>query len=274
MLPESIRASLAHHAQSGAIELPVLPDTAVQVLSICNRTTSDARELALLIERDQSLAGHVLRLANSAAYAPTHTIVSLQQAVARLGNETLSEIAVGVALQGKVFRVKGFDALIRSMWRHSAAAGAYAREIARATRKNVEGAFLCGLFHDVGKPISLHALAEICEEADVELDHGLAVAAMDHFHGLLGGMLARRWKLAPWIETAAEHHHDYRRAKVHREEAMVTHFADHLAHWALGTREVDPFALEVVSDLELYGDDVERLLGAKNDVLELVEAFA
>ena len=38
---------------------------------------------------------------------------------------------------------------------------AYAKEIARLRRSNVEGAFLCGLLHDIGKPVLLQTLVDI-----------------------------------------------------------------------------------------------------------------
>ena len=38
---------------------------------------------------------------------------------------------------------------------------AFAKEIARMRRANVESAFLCGLLHDIGKPVILQALADL-----------------------------------------------------------------------------------------------------------------
>ena len=277
LLPVSVRTSLVERAENGQLELPVLPDSVARVLTLSQSPDSDVYEIAGLIERDQSLAAHVLHLSNSAAFAPTQPIVSLQQAVARLGMSTLCEVTLAVVLKGSVFEVPGFERTLARLWRHSAAAGVFAKEIARTLRRNVEGAFLCGLLHDVGKPVTLSVLANICEEVHVELDTEIGEAAMDDYHSLMGAMLVRDWGLAPWVEAAAAHHHDYSEAQEHRTEAMVVCFADQLAHWAMGTNDVeeeDLFGLQVVTDLDLYQDDVRRLLAGRDAAIEIAEAFA
>lgn len=275
-LRERLQHSLAR-AAGGALQLPVLPDTATRVMGMCSDEACDARELSQLVERDQSLTGHVLRVANSAAYAPNEPIVSLRQAVARLGLATLCEISMGVAMRGQVFTSARFADLARRLWAHSAAAGAYAKEIARATRRNVEGAFLCGLMHDVGKPVVLKLFVDVCQEARVEPDAEVVAETLDLFHTDVGVLLARSWKLAPWIAAAIEHHHEPSRAKEHRTETTITCLADHFSHWALGTRELserDLAALPAVSELDLYPDDVARLTAARDRVVAQSEAFA
>ena len=93
--------SIASHLDSlteNQIEVPMLPDVANQVLVLSNDPDSDAAQLAKLIQSDQSLAGHVMRIANSAAYTPNASMVSLQQAVARLGMNLITEIALAASL--------------------------------------------------------------------------------------------------------------------------------------------------------------------------------
>ncbi len=274
-LPEIVRAPLAERTSELSLELPMLPDTASRVMGLCTAEDCDVRELAELIERDPSLAGHVLRISNSAAFAPNEAIVSLQQAVTRLGFSVLSEIAVGVALRGQVFRVPGFDKTIRLMWMHSAAAGAFAKDIARTARRNVEGAFLCGLLHDVGKPIVLTNVLDVCKQARVRPNKPIVETALEEFHTTVGAMLVERWGLAPWVVAAAEHHHRPEEAGAHEVEANVTNLADALSHWALSTRDVgDPRTLPSVAALDLYDDDMVRIMAGREAVLELAAAFA
>ena len=77
--------------------LPVLPQVTNNVLSLVHDADSDASSLAQLIQSDQSLASHVMRIANSAAYSPTAKMTSLQQAIARLGMQNIAEIAMPMA---------------------------------------------------------------------------------------------------------------------------------------------------------------------------------
>ena len=69
----------------GGIQVPLLPEVANKVVTLSQNPESDAIQLAQLIQSDPSLAAHVMRIANSAACTPTASLVSLQQAITRLG---------------------------------------------------------------------------------------------------------------------------------------------------------------------------------------------
>jgi putative nucleotidyltransferase with HDIG domain len=275
-LPQPVRLLLEARLQ-GELDLPFLPDTAAQVLSLCNDETCEPRKLSELIQRDPSLAGHVLRVANSAAYAPTEPIHSLPQAVSRLGFDIICEISVAVSLRGRVFEVPGFQTRVRAMWMHSAAAAVYAKEVARFLRRNVEGAFLCGLLHDVGKPIVLQELVDLSRERTSKpVPAGICEAAMDEFHERIGGQMVRLWKLAPWMAEVVLHHHDPDAASEHADEMRIVRLADLLAHWALDDGlELAELQGEtrLLADLNLYPEDLAKLCEARTRVIDVAEAF-
>jgi len=273
----ALHAALAERVAAGKLELPILPHAAAQVLALCGQEDCDARQLADTLNRDPALAGHVLRVANSAAYTPREPIVSLQQAVSRLGFSTLSQIALAVALRSRVFHVGGHEKLVRELWQHSALAGAWAREIARARRSNVEGAFLCGLLHDVGRPVVLQAALDVAGELALTWSEPGIAAAMDEFHARGGALLVATWKMPSWMEAAVLWHHEPERAGEHADEARTTAFADLLAHDALAREPrtaVDWTALPLVAELGLYEEDVEALLAKGARVLELAGSLA
>ena len=56
--------------ETGELELPILPEAAASVLEACRDEDKGPRQVADTLQRDPALAGHVLRVANSAAYAP------------------------------------------------------------------------------------------------------------------------------------------------------------------------------------------------------------
>ena len=80
-----IAAVLEERLNSSNLELPVMPRVASKVFTLTNDPKSEVSDLSKLIHSDQSIASHVLRIANSAAYGGGEQIVSLQQAVTRLG---------------------------------------------------------------------------------------------------------------------------------------------------------------------------------------------
>jgi putative nucleotidyltransferase with HDIG domain len=276
-LPKALQDLFEAKLATGELELPFLPETASQVMSACNDEVGEPRKVADLIQRDLALSAHVLHIANSAAYAPNEPIVSLPQAVSRLGLATVCDLAVAVAIQGRVFNVSGHQVKIRELWQHSAMAGCYAKEIARLRRFNVEGAFTCGLMHDIGRPMVMLAFIDLLSGlTDKRAPYTLLQAAMDQFHARVGGLLVDQWGLPPWVKTSILHHHGYAEAQDSHEDVMCTHLADELAKWAIQpelAEEDFDFDLPVLSDLNLYRDEVEVLLKRRSVVLDVAEAF-
>ena len=277
LLPAKVRVMLEERLAGDDLELPVLSDTAMQILAMADEEECDARSLAEVLQRDQALASHVLRVSNSAAYAPKEPIVSLQQAISRMGFPTVREIAISVAVRGKVFDVPGHRVRVRELWMHSAAAGVFCREASRQMRNNVEAGFLCGLLHDVGKPMVAQVLSdEARKHTDRPIPSPILEAAMDSFHVELGSRMVRHWKLPDWVVVAIENHHNIRAKSDFRELARLTNLADELSHWALTegyTKEDFPAELPVIRGLGMYADDVVKLLDMRGTVLEVVEAF-
>ncbi|MEW6071017.1 MAG: HDOD domain-containing protein [Planctomycetota bacterium] len=277
-LPPPLRRLLERAIDAESMELPVLPDTAMHVMQACNDESADAGRLSDILGRDQSLASHVLRIANSAAYAPKEPIVSLRQAVSRLGVASIGEIAISIAVKGRVFQVPGHQLAVRELWMHSAAAGIYAKEIARQVQGDQESAFLCGLLHDVGKPmVLLKLIDEVRARTDQPIPSLVFEAALAEFHAEVGAVMARRWGLPEWIVQAILHHHDYRQATEFAGKVMITSLADELCHWALDEDAGPasfPAELPVIQDLDLTDRDIAALLDRRGRVLAVVEAFA
>ena len=64
-LPTNLCEYLETRIASGALELPILPHVASQVLAMSTLDDANARSLAELLHSDQAIAAHILRLANS-----------------------------------------------------------------------------------------------------------------------------------------------------------------------------------------------------------------
>src|SRR5688572_21842385 len=123
---------------TGGLKVPMLPQVATDVLQAAGDDKCDAARLSGLIHKDPALAGRVLKIANSPLYMAKSPLVSLQQAVARLGFGTLTEIALAASVESGVFAAPGFEAEIQSLWQEALATAAFAKEIARLRRLNVE----------------------------------------------------------------------------------------------------------------------------------------
>ena len=262
---------------AGEFDLPMLPEVASMVMAATQDENCDAKRLSKLIHRDASLAGNVLKLANSPLYAPASPIVSLQQAVSRLGMKRIREIALVAACQARLFKAPGHEGRLHDLFRHSIAAAFFAQELARMRRWNVEEAFLCGLLHDSGKPVLLQLLVDVQKELDVAVEEGVVDDILQEMHGAVGSRLVESWKLpARLAETIACHHapHD---AEAAGPTAMMTNVADDLAHFALGTRSVTEEQLRshpMLAPLNLYRDELDTLIALKETVKATADAIA
>ncbi|RPH78558.1 MAG: HDOD domain-containing protein [Nitrospiraceae bacterium] len=276
-MPEEIEQALVERIDKDGIDLPVFPQVASRVMALVNDPSADAARLSTLIHQDQALAAHVLRIANSPAYMPRTPIASLQHAVAMLGVNQLSEIAVTVSLKNAAITIPGHEADIRQLWRHALASGAYAKEIARMRRYNVESAYLCGLLHAVGKPVVLKTVTAIAADMHIPLEPSAVTAFLNGYHSRVGSLIAEEWALPPQVVEAIAYYWTYEQAPTHRQEAMMTCLADRLATYMLVPDSFDDSTLRdhsVFADLNLYPNDIDALLGLKEKVLGLVDAMA
>lgn len=260
------------------LELPILPTVALEVMSACQKDETDAQKLSSILHRDQALAANVLRVANSAAYVGQVPCGSLQQAVGRLGMQMIAEIAVAVAVKGKVFASKDCADLFAHLWRHSVVTGFFTKEIARTRRRNVEIAFLCGLLHDVGKAVLLTNVERYVRDGKVAL--GDIAEALQLHHTAVGALLARGWRMPDQIVEVIEFHHEYEQAKSFQEAAMTVCLADMLAHFASPSAAGEPLTADalrrhpVLLALNLYPDQLDQLLAKTDKARELAEGMA
>ncbi len=272
---DGMRQALESQIESGTLELPLLPDAVMQILSLCNSPDSSASALSAALHRDPALAGHIIRVTNSPAYYPGTPIVSLQQAIGRLGQRTIAEIAVGISVKGSVMNLPAFGVEMALLWKHAAAAGAWSREIARQRRRPVDAALLCGLLQNVGVPVILKALAALERQLACHLPKAEALSLADEYHTEVGAQLARRWSLPSVVTEAILHHHDYAEQKQKADEARMVALSDFLA--AQTTEGIDDVAIlgahSAFAELNLYPDDVAELLAKGPEVARFVETM-
>ncbi|MBC8133944.1 MAG: HDOD domain-containing protein [Deltaproteobacteria bacterium] len=286
----ALRSEVGRRIAAGKIDLPLLPQVASQVLMLAGNVDTDAAQLSGLIHRDPALAGQVLRIANSPSYMPRMPIVSLQQAVARLGLNTVTEIALVASMQTSVFKVPGYEADLKRMWRHAVASGIFAKEIARIRRSNVEAAFLCGLLHAVGKPALLQVVADVEQSLHATMagpnpssavSHDSRLRAvvwelLDELHTGVGLRIAEVWGLPRPVVAAIATYGSYQNTPGFMQEAVITCLADRLA---TDLTEPDRFDADSLRDhpvfghLNLYPDDVVGLLAKRAKISEIVDSM-
>ncbi|MFT7561186.1 MAG: HD-like signal output (HDOD) protein [Flavobacteriales bacterium] len=266
---------------SKKIEVPMLPEVAGRVIQTTQDSDSDASDLTNLIQSDQSLAAHVMRIANSAAYSPSCNMVSLQQAITRLGMKGITEIALAASISSSLFNTPGFDKHIQYVLSCSLAAGLWAKECARACRKNVEAAFLSGLLHDIGRPVALQAVLEIASDLGVQLSIDEVHEIENTVQRAIGIQVLEQWEMPSSVQDVMAYFDRYQ--EPHKGQLQTTivvagsliasHFMCNDAQDYCPSKE-DILQHQVFTAINLYQNEIEQLLEREDDVKATMEAMS
>ena len=271
---------IANRIKQDDIEVPMLPEVANKVMRLTNDPESDAGDLAKLIQSDQTLAGHVMRIANSALYSPNATLVSLQQAITRLGMRVIADIALAASVNSKMFNAPGYEKHIQTELQFSLMAGLWAKEVARACRRNVEAAFLAGLLHDIGRPVTIQVVIEAAKAFKIDVPPNQMFELEQHFQRSLGISVVHQWEMPSLVCDVVTWFDDYSNAGKSAEQTMiVVAGAEFARRFYKGTplrKKITHDQLiksPVLADLNLYPDDIEKLIAKADAINSAMEAM-
>ncbi len=276
--PKTVLLHIKKELQGNNIDVPMLPEVAGKVVRISQDADSDASELAKLIQRDQTLAGHVMRIANSALYSPASSMVSLQQAIARLGMRTITEIALAASINSAMFDAPGYEKHIELILQNSLASGLWAKEVARSCRKNVEAAFLAGLLHDIGRPVVVHTslkkaktLGLTLEDRDIRalenvLQHSVAIQVLQQWE-----MPEAVIQVVEYFDKHTEPHSGKTQTQLVVAGAIIAH---HLKEHGTEEGSLETLAKnDIFAEVNLYPDEVAELLQRHELIKSAMEAM-
>ncbi|MBL0716190.1 MAG: HDOD domain-containing protein [Desulfosarcina sp.] len=186
-----------------------------RIMAVVNDPEATAKDLVDIILTDPPLAANVLRLVNSAFFAPRRRIADIQQAVIFIGFEALKELALNqkvCEIFQKVVNIEGYTR--QSLWKHSVAVAQFAKMLYRREfAQRGENAYAVGLLHDLGiiiedqfrNPGLLEAL-HLARAKGIPLWQAeQRVLGFDHSR--IGSVVLRDWQLPDEIIHGIEYHH-------------------------------------------------------------------
>jgi len=178
--------------------LPSMPEVARQLIASFDDENVDLHTIVGLTAREQSLAAKVLRLANSARYARSSAVGSLQEAATLLGMERLRNLVLAASIAGAFPRIDGLDRI--TFWKHAIATGGYARWFARILGMDADSAYLAGFMLRSGQLLMAQVLPQVVVEVEVACSTpGMRMALEKRLigcsHAQVTAELARRWQL-------------------------------------------------------------------------------
>ncbi|TVQ80928.1 MAG: HDOD domain-containing protein [Bradymonadales bacterium] len=276
-----VKVRVKEAVQSESFEIPLLPHVATQVLQLANNPNSGFTEIERILKQDQVLATHVIKVSNSAYYRGLSEVVSLRDAMSRIGLKTLKDVVFSLSLHSKVFRVKAYEKALKDIWTHSVACAGISQILAQYAGLNADTAFLAGLVHDIGKPVLIQVVSgwelellkpkpESPEEKKIRLwgtpeqkaqllkknarpdatrlhevfEEVLLPTVFNDYHTSVGALVAAKWKLPQEIFESIRWHHQPKSASIDSKMIQVIYLANRLCHHFGYGHEEDPFILK------------------------------
>jgi len=195
------------------IGIPPCPATLTRLLRETRADDPDFRRVGQLIGGDVALASAVLKVANSPFYGLRTKASSVQQALALLGLNAVTQLVTGLLLRQAFSGVTGPG--MERYWKTSMAISLISAMLCRETgRGDVGVSCTFGLFRDCGMPVMMQKFpiyADIFEgkaPASGDLVQETENERYSTNHARIGSVLAHSWHLSDPLCFAILHHHD------------------------------------------------------------------
>jgi len=213
--PPPIKGEVLKRLRGAINTIPPLPEIWQQIQVILNAPDASPADLAKVIEQDQALTAHVLKVCNSAAYnmPGSKPVTNVAVALTRLGMDTSHDIILQMVVPDFGKKDKS-DPEAQYLWYHGQAISLITRALAEYNNiLESRAASLFGMLHDIGKLVILHLEEpEKLEELRQAIQSGTPAlkaewSILGYTHIDAGMMLALHWRLPRSIHHFIYYHH-------------------------------------------------------------------
>lgn len=282
-LQSKLHELLVAKVQSGKLILPAIPATAARTLECLEAADLNVERVTRLLEGDPVISLDVIRLVNSAAFAPKVPIDSLNRAVSMLGAKRLrSFLITASARQVFVSRIQEVRDILAQLWTHSVGVAVVARQVAvHAGFEDKDAPYMAGLMHDIGKPIVAIHLLEL--EKSVSrwqqsswIDPYQWLSIVEQVHRPVGIAVAKRWNLPPQVAEAIQDCVEYDPGD-RLSASNAVRFANSLAKRegvAVGHVDMEQVTTSLMIGRSILGLDDEAIGGMSGSLHQAVQELA
>lgn len=216
-------------------DLPTLPVIALEINRMLANDKISVNLLSQIIEKDQAIVSKLLKLVNSSFFGVRSKVATVQEAVVRLGFNSVRNVVVSVS----VFETltledgEGVDFNMEDFWAHSVAVAMTSRYLSEQSGiQDPDDCFVAGLLHDIGLIIIARFFPDILakmlrqvKEQNVSI-YDAEKEIIPIRHNKIGELIARRWQLPPSMCDTLKYHHTPNKGAVNPELLTVVHLGD------------------------------------------------
>lgn len=177
---------------AGEIQLPGLPDVAMQVRRAVRDEQNDLNTVVRIIQADPGLSAHLVRVANSPLYRTRVPADNLASAVRCFGLEGTSNLVTSYILRSMYMsRSKVIRELLAEVWRQSVRVASISSVLATNCRGfDPHSAMLAGLIQEIG---ALPLLNQVEKQADLTEDKQALREQVSELTPQISAILLEKW---------------------------------------------------------------------------------
>ena len=216
-------------------ELPRLPKAISELLEAVNDESSSIRSISAKVAQDPLISARVLRLANSAHFGRSREVGSIEDAVIRLGMQTLRTLVIASAVVGAIPKVEGID--LAAFWGETFEVALYSQELAKRCGVGADEAFTCGILHRIGDLLLATVEPSLAAQIRAAAEQGgdiqdLETKLLGFDSPSVGALLAKTWKFAPSLVAGIEFQRNPKQADPASKLAVLIYLSNQIfIHW-------------------------------------------
>lgn len=178
---------------SDKLVLPTMPEMALKVREVAENPDASIRQLCEVISNDAALTARIIKVANSPLFRGAREIEDLNMALSRLGMQTTSNLATGLAME-QMFQATSdnIDKRMREVWSKSSEIAGICHVLCKHyTKLRPDQAALAGLIHQIGV---LPILSYAEDDSSLLSDSMTLDSVIEQIHPSIGVKILTSWE--------------------------------------------------------------------------------
>jgi putative nucleotidyltransferase with HDIG domain len=216
-------------------EAPTMITIAMEIDRISRLPETSAAQIGAIVRSDPALTAKILKIANSALYASSNKIYSLQQAISRLGYNEIRQTAISIAV---INSFKNYFVDYDKFWLHSITSAFIAVELQKISnfRGSVDLVYNCGLLHDIGVLIFDQYFSTLYKKIfDITIEKQADLQLIERKllgidHAEVGALILEKWKLPEIIVDVVKFHHEPQKSQKQKELSKLIYLANFICN--------------------------------------------
>ncbi|WP_086932693.1 HDOD domain-containing protein [Agarilytica rhodophyticola] len=207
---EKVAGQIIAAIDADKLVLPTMPEMALKVREVSEDVDASIMQLNEVISSDAALTARIIKVANSPLFRGAREIEDLNMALSRLGMQTTSNLATGLAME-QMFQATSdiIDQRMREVWSKSSEIAGICHVLCKHyTKLRPDQAALAGLVHQIG----VLPILSFAEESHTLMNDSMTLdSVIEQVHPTIGVKILTTWEFPKEIRNIPVDYLDFSR---------------------------------------------------------------